>query len=144
MLVFWHFTCSLHNHLCCLSSIVCATADTMSFGMVATNTQNPAFEHLANIYGLQGRKLPIFIVQKEGKTAPIVREWTGMRLSLICHARIIVSINEKCQICKQSNTCVHPLHFSSRNLMTFSSRTLMTQIKLEFNHNFRMHCLLSC
>ena len=50
----------------------------MSFAMVATNTQNPAFEHLANIYGLQGRKLPIFIVQKEGKTAPIVREWLGM------------------------------------------------------------------
>ncbi len=49
----------------------------MSFAMVATNTQNPAFEHLANIYGLQGRKLPIFIVQKEGKTAPIVREWLG-------------------------------------------------------------------
>ncbi len=58
-------------------------ADTMSFAMVATNTQNPAFEHLANIYGLQGRKLPIFIVQKESKTAPIVREWLGMFFVLL-------------------------------------------------------------
>jgi hypothetical protein len=76
------FTHSHHNASCAVSRVsICATADTMSFGMVATNTQNPAFEHLANIYGLQGRKLPIFIVQKEGKTAPIVREWAGMFLS---------------------------------------------------------------
>lgn len=45
--------------------------------MVATNVHNPAFEHLANIYGLHGRSLPLLLVQKEAGTAPIIKEWPG-------------------------------------------------------------------
>jgi hypothetical protein len=45
--------------------------------MVATNVDNPAYHHLLQIFGLHGRSLPMVVLQKEGASAPIIRDFPG-------------------------------------------------------------------